>query len=79
MGRADGGDTGRDGLSFERMVDGAENDTVTGDVDDDASTGKVRDDFVTLAVGCGGGESEESEKSKKALHGARYQTLGVTK
>lgn len=48
MAAVNGGHTRRNGLGFERVIDGGENDGIVGDVDDGAAGGEIRDDFLVL-------------------------------
>lgn len=56
----DFGDARRDGLGFHGVIDGAEDDGVTRDMDDDAAAGKIGDDFVFLGAGLGRGKGQHT-------------------
>ena len=47
---ADGGDTGGNGFGFHGVIDHAENDGVTRDLNEHATAGEVGDDFVFLGA-----------------------------
>ena len=43
-----GGNARRNGVGFERAIDGCENDGIVGDVNNGATTSEIRDDFLIL-------------------------------
>jgi len=71
----DGGDTRGNGLGFERVINGREENGIIGNVDDGAAAGEVGDDFVFLGAGSHAsrerGQQNQDGTDEEVLHGGR--------
>lgn len=63
------------GLRFERVIDGAEDDGVLGDVDQDPATGEVGDNLVILSVRECCAEQESENRGEEKAHGVLARPL----